>query len=68
MNKIIQINELNPEELRELIGNELDKRLAGSDSPGDIIEMPIPAQTNSSKVFYFRSEVIKAMKPIKEVA
>jgi len=97
MNKIIQITELNPEEFKELLGNEFEKRLAGSDSLkiGDNIEMPIPAQRlmemlnikpptlnkwrksklitpvsmpNSSKVFYFRSEVIKAMKPIGEVA
>ncbi len=96
MNKI-QINELNPEELKELFGNELDKRLAGSDSLkiGDNIELPIPAQRlmeelnikrptlnkwrkrklitsfsmpNSNKVFYYRSEVIKAMKPTREVA
>ena len=96
MNKI-QINELNPEELKELFGNELKKILAGSDSLkiGDNIELPIPAQMlcemlditrptlnkwrksklitpfsmpNSNKVFYFRSEVIKAMKPIGEVA
>jgi len=96
MNKI-QINELNPEELKELFGNEIEKRLAGSDSLkiGGIIEMPIPAQKlcemlditrptlnkwrksklitpfsmpNSNKVFYFRSELIKAMKPIREVA
>jgi len=99
MNKI-QINELNPEELKELFGNELDKRLAGSDSLkiGGSIELPIPAQRlcemlditrptlnkwrkskvitpvsmpNCTKVFYYRSEVIKAMKrmkPIREVA
>ncbi len=96
MNKI-QINELNPEELKELFDNVLVKRLAGSDSLkiGGNIELPIPAQRlcemlditrptlnkwrknklitpysmpESSKVFYYRSEVIKAMKPIREVA
>ena len=96
MNKI-QINELNPEELKELMGNEFEKILAGSDSLkiGGNIELPISAQRlcemldisdptlrkwrkskvitpfsmpNSNKVFYFRSEVIKAMKPIGEVA
>ena len=46
MNKIIQINELDLEDFKELLGNELKKILAGSDSPkiGDNIEMPIPAQ------------------------
>lgn len=96
MNKI-QINELNPEELKELFGNELKKILASSDSLniGGNFELPIPAQRlcemlnikrptlnkwrkskvitpfsmpDSNKVFYFRSEVIKAMKPIREVA
>ena len=88
---------ISSKDLKELVGNELEKRLAGSDSliTGGIIEMPIPAQRlckmlditrltlnkwrknklitpfsmpNSNKVFYFRSEVIKAMKPIREVA